>query len=162
MRVLLIPVLLLPWVLAFAQEKESNPYARKEAVERLVLEGIVGFQFGSITFIEASLIVGYKLSRNFMPGIGFTYQYSKMRDYYLNTQTNETVNRKHNITGISVFGRYFIPEISDALQGRLFMQAEYEYLNYTLDFRLNAGGNYIDPFGYPYSKRNEDIGVNGF
>ena len=161
MIVLLIQILLLPWVFTFAQEKKSNPYAGNDTPDRLVFEGIIGFQFGSITFIEASPIVGYNLTRNFMTGLGFTYQYSEMRNYYLNTQTNETVSRKNNIMGIRIFGRYFIPEISDVLQGRLFLQAEYEYLTYTLGFKLDAGGNFIDPFGYPYAKGNEKIGVNG-
>jgi len=161
MKWILIPALLVICHFSAAQQTRPNPYAQEEKPGKLVIEGIVGFQFGSITFIEASPMIGYKLSRNFMAGLGFTYQYSEMRDYYLNTQTNETVSRKNNIMGVRVFGRYFIPEISDVLQGRLFLQAEYEYLTYALDFKLDAGGNYIDPFGYPYAKGNEKIGVNG-
>lgn len=144
-----------------AQEDVSNPYEGPQVQNRFILEGGLGMQFGSITFVEISPAVGYKLTKNFVPGIGLTWQYSEYRDYFLNTQTNETVSRKNNIYGIRAFARYFIPAFTEVLNGNLFLHAEYEYLTFERDFRLDATGAFMDPYGYPYSKGKERLNVPG-
>ncbi|MGQ0828812.1 MAG: outer membrane protein [Bacteroidota bacterium] len=119
----------------------KNP-PKERFVDRMFFGGNIGLQFGTVTFVDVSPLVGYRITDKISAGIGVTYQYYHYKD---NTYDFET-----NVYGGRVFGRYFFTDY-------LFAHAEYEYLNLeAFDFfprrRVDvgsflAGGGYFQRFG---------------
>jgi hypothetical protein len=114
---------------------------KERFIDKVFFGGNVGAQFGTITFMEISPLVGYKFTDKIAGGIGATYQYYHYRDKYYDLETN--------VYGGRIFGRYLFTDY-------LFGHAEYEYLNLeAFDFRrrrvdvesLLVGGGYIQKLG---------------
>ena len=134
---ILLICLLFP-VFSFAQEEDNT--ARKRFSERIFFGGNIGLQFGTVTFIDISPLVGYQLTEKFSAGIGATYQFYRYRDRFNDFSTN--------IYGGRVFSKYNILE-------NIFAHAEYEVLNleaFDLEKRLNVtsillGGGYRQRLG---------------
>lgn len=119
-----------------AQDKKNEKEVPRS---RIVLGGGLGLQFGNITLIDISPIVGYKVTERFLVGLGFTYQYyrHKYQDPFLD------INYETNIYGGSVFARYYVWK-------DLFGQAEYQYLTYKpylMDNRVDVN-SYLVGGGY--------------
>ncbi len=91
--------------------KEKPPIFR----DRLFTGGGLGFQFGTVTMIDVSPLVGYRITENFSTGVGFKYQYYRYKDRFGEFSTS--------IFGGSIFCRYII-------YNDLFAHAEFELLNY--------------------------------
>jgi len=107
---------------AFCQEKSKKPTPEKKPLsERIYFGGNLGLQFGDVTFIDASPLVGYKVTDNFSVGAGITYIYIKYRNYNSYTTT---------IYGGRVFSRYYFLE-------NLFIHGEVEQLSGYWDPFLN-------------------------
>ncbi len=110
--------------------------------DKVYVGGNVGLQFGTVTFIELSPLMGYKFTEDFSAGVGVTYQYYRYKDNFYDFETN--------VYGARVFGRYLFTD-------NLFGHVEYEFLNLeAFDFyprrrvdvgSLLAGGGYIQRFG---------------
>lgn len=130
--------------------------------EKIVYEGIFGFQLGRITALELTPLIGYKVNESLIPGAGFTYLYSNYRDYYLNLDNGKFSDRKANIYGPRVFVRYYLKNLLGNYLDQMFLQTEYEYLLYTRNYKSDPGGNYVDIFGIPYSLGKERVNVPGF
>ncbi len=106
---------------------------------KIFVGGNFGLQFGTITYLDLSPLVGYRISDHFSAGVGVTYQY--LKDNFYNVETN--------VFGGRVFGRYFIRQ-------NIFAHAEYNVLNLqAFDLypaqRINVGsllvgGGYIQRF----------------
>lgn len=117
---------LLVFIICFGQglaqvgELESNASWK----DRVFVGGGLGLQFGDITNIQVSPIVGYRINEKLSAGIGITYIYFK--DNRDNTPDFET-----DIYGGSVFVRRNLNE-------QFFLQAEYESLNLEF-FNFNDG-----------------------
>lgn len=96
-----------------AQEpvKESRSFG-----ERIFFGGNLGLQFGDITFVDISPLVGYRITDQLAAGIGGTYIYQRYRDRVYNYEYST------NIYGGRIFSRYYFVE-------NLFGHAEYEILN---------------------------------
>jgi hypothetical protein len=114
---------------------------KERFTNKLFTGGNLGAQFGTITFIEVSPLLGYKATDKIAVGIGATYQYYHYNDKIYNFETN--------VYGGRVFGRYLF---TDYLFGHL----EYEYLNLeAFDFKrrrvdvesILGGGGYIQRLG---------------
>lgn len=132
-------------VLTFAQGEE-NSLKGVPWKERIVTGGGLGLSFGAYQdYIAVSPIIGYAFTKKFVAGTGLTYQYTKYKD----------VNPGRDITtsnyGINPFMRY-------TLFKGIFVQTEYEYLNYEAILpnlettRANwdsfmAGGGIMQPLG---------------
>ena len=82
--------------------------------EKVFVGGNMGLQFGRVTFVDVSPLVGYRVTERFSAGIGFTYQYYKYNDKIYSFETN--------VYGGRVFGRYFFTD-------NFFAHSEYEVLN---------------------------------
>lgn len=93
-----------------AEAQPEEEYSLKEHVR---LGGNLGAQFGTITFINVSPMVGYQFNKRFMMGVRGTYQYYKIQGY---SQLSS------NVFGASGFGRFFAFE-------NIYTHAEYEVLN---------------------------------
>jgi len=83
--------------------------------ERLFTGGNFGLQFGTITNIEISPILGYRVTENFVFGIGATYICYSNSIY--------TPKYSTDIYGGRLFSRYYFFE-------KIFAHAELETLNY--------------------------------
>lgn len=123
-------------------DSESNPPFR----DRLYYGGNFAMQFGTITFIDVSPLVGVMITNRFSGAVGATYQYFDDRRF-LNPGTG---NR--SLYGGRTFLRY------NVLQ-HIFAHSEYELLNFDLFNRrsneynrewvpsLFLGAGYFTPFG---------------
>lgn len=101
-------------LLAQEQPKKNEKEVKEKPsfAERVYFGGNFGLQFGTVTFIDISPIVGFKVNEDFSVGTGISYRYIK----YLG-MTNGI-----NIYGPRAFARYNIFE-------NLFAYGEYEILN---------------------------------
>ena len=128
---------------AIAQDSTMLPKhpPKERIIDKMFFGGNLGLQFGTVTFIDVSPLIGYRITDQFSAGIGVTYQYYHYRDKVYDLETN--------VYGGRVFGRYFFTDY-------LFAHAEYEYLNLeAFDFfprrRVDvgsflAGGRYFQRF----------------
>jgi hypothetical protein len=148
----LLLLALFPAILSAQEEDDTKPKKagtksdeeKQKILDRLVYGGNVGLNFGNITSIGVAPWVGYRVTDRFIPGIGLSYNYYRMK--FPGSPTFET-----SIYGGSIWARYFIFE-------NIFAHAEYEVLNgewepyyrpgrrYNLSSML-VGGGYQQRFG---------------
>jgi len=83
--------------------------------DRIYFGGNLGLQFGTITNVEVSPLVGYRINERLSAGLGISYIYYKI-DF------DSGPDFETNIYGGRIFGRYNITE-------QFFAQAEFESLN---------------------------------
>src|SRR6266513_405685 len=87
---------------SFAQKDstltDSNSKPKKPLSDLIFIGGNLALTFGSITFVGASPIVGYKVSDNWSVGVGGSYYYYK--DNYYNYSTS--------IYGVLLMSRYIV------------------------------------------------------
>jgi long-subunit fatty acid transport protein len=101
----------------------DNP--SKPFKDRIFTGGNVGLQLGTVTMVDISPLIGYKLTEKLTTGVGFTYQY--YNDSYFAPPFTL------NIWGGRIFVRYNILE-------RLFAHVEYEFLTFKTDM-FNMSSN---------------------
>jgi hypothetical protein len=99
-------------------------------LSRLDFGGYLGAQFGSVTLVDISPVVSYRVTPKFHTGLGLTYQFYKI-DYV------GAPDYKTSSYGGSIFGRYFIWR-------DLFAHIEYAPLYVTFyDYYFDNNGNYV-------------------
>ena len=108
---------------ANAKKKEKKPEGFD--VSRLIIGGGIGLGFGTVTSVSVSPIIGYRISDKFSAGVGFGYQYLRVKDYWEVEDFNNpgVVNYydlKSSFISASVWARYLILTY-------LFTQVEYEH-----------------------------------
>lgn len=127
-------------------QREIDPESNPPLKDRLYYGGNFAMQFGTITFIDVSPLVGAMITERFSGGLGATYQYFDDRRFV----GVGTGNR--SLYGGRTFLRYnILPNI--------FAHTEYEMLNFDLFNRrtneynrewvpsLFLGAGYFTPFG---------------
>ena len=88
--------------------------------DRWWLGGGIGLSFGDVDYIEVAPLVGFNATKKFSVGGGVLYRYRKDGRFEPSLSTSDY--------GANVFARYHITR-------PLFVQGEYEYLNYEyIDF----------------------------
>lgn len=152
----------------FAQWGDEEIDERAAWRDRVFTGGGFGMSFSTnADFVSVSPLIGYRVSPNFAPGISVTYKYTNYKNVTPKITTNDY--------GIAPFARYKVTK-------NVFLQAEYEYLNYqfpvssTESIRKSfssflAGGGFFQPVGrrasiymiamYNFSYRNP-AGANTF
>lgn len=114
-KILLTVGFLLMGFLAFGQEQEDDdgtePRQSGSFFDKTFVGGNFALQFGNITFIDVSPIVGYRITDRFSAGPGITYRYLKFRNF-----------EGSSTYGGSVFARHIIGS-------QFFAQTQYESLN---------------------------------
>ena len=127
-----------------AQGPAKNPSPPESAFQwnRVFWGGNLGAQFGSVTALNISPLIGYKITERVQVGVGATYLYFNYQMY----------NFSSTMYGGSVFGRIFVLE-------NVFLHAEYEVLNIdSYDFpgmRTNIENEYIGVgFRQPFGERS--------
>lgn len=116
----IICILILSYTkVSFAQNENTNRNKKGDIKSHLFYGGGFGLQFGTVTLIELSPIIGYKITSKFGIGLSPTYKYYRYKNYYTNSTDIVT-----HVYGGGVFARYLIFE-------NVFAHAEYEtlYLN---------------------------------
>lgn len=68
--------------------------------DRIDIGGYLGLQFGTLTFINISPLVSYRITPKFHAGLGLTYMYYSENSIYGHYSSNSY--------GGSIFARYFI------------------------------------------------------
>ena len=114
--------------------QEYKPPSQNKLSDRIFFGGGLGLQFGDVTLIDISPMVGYRITDKLAAGVTLTYKYYKYKNYpyYSNSPSYDL---KANIYGGSLFSRYFLFE-------NLFAQAEFEYLLYSFDdYNRNSGSS---------------------
>lgn len=104
-----------------AQNDSGNYRTESNFRSRLFYGGGFGLQVGTVTLIEVSPLVGYKVTPKLGIGISPTYKYYSYKPYGYSSRL-ET-----NVYGGSIFARYMIFE-------NIFAHAEYESLFYDSKF----------------------------
>ncbi|MHC1707945.1 MAG: hypothetical protein AB9842_10555 [Bacteroidales bacterium] len=112
-----------------SSEKQKNRVSGFDP-DRLVFGGNLGFQFGTVTLVDVSPLIGYRFTDQIMAGAGISYQFFEDKRFDPDFSTS--------IYGGRLFGRYYFLE-------NFFAHAEYELLNYDFGF--------VDPFGYFNTRR---------
>lgn len=109
---------------AMPKKKQHN------ILERMDFGGYLGAQFGTVTMVDISPIVGYRVSDDFNVGVGGTFQYYRYRDPNFSAYTY-----KSTAYGLNLFMRYFIWQ-------ELFGHVEYAplFVNY-YDYFDDGSGN---------------------
>jgi hypothetical protein len=116
---------------SFAQEEKAE---RPSLKDRLFFGGGLGAGFGDYTYVNVTPMIGYRVTPKLSVGLNLTYQYTTF-DYYYANGRKETFNGSDY--GVGVFARQM-------LFGPIFLQAEYEYLNYAGLY--NDGSEYRSTF----------------
>jgi hypothetical protein len=143
-RIILSSVLIIWSLTCFGQAKEEKP--KSPFWDKVFVGGNLGAQFGNVTTVNISPIVGYRITPKISAGIGITYQYYSIRTY----------NYETHIYGGRIFARYQPLSF-------LFLHAEAEALNWNcpreeplpIGFTterlwspgLLAGGGFTQPIG---------------
>lgn len=111
---LLILITLLTITFEVSSQQKELTIKDQPFSERIFFGGNFGLQFGNVTFIDISPLIGYKLTDKLSAGAGITYMYYRQRISGWEYSTS--------IYGGRLFGRYFILD-------NIFAHAEYEILN---------------------------------
>lgn len=138
-------VLLLFLQSAQAQLEDGNLQTKSDFKSHLFYGGGFGLQFGSVTLIELSPLIGYKVTPKFGVGLSPTYKYYSYKSSYSSSRL------ENNVYGGSIFARYMIFE-------NIFAHTEYESLfynikvpGYPIDMRqynsVLVGGGYRQQIG---------------
>jgi len=102
----------------FSSAQTELPEKKNSLIDRFYIGGNLGAQFGTITSIDVSPLIGIKIYKGLTGGVGFTYQYFSNKNYVPKFQTS--------LYGGRLFLRYYLPILNESL----FLHAEYEMLNY--------------------------------
>ncbi len=106
-------------------QENPQPKMKSPMSSRIFIGGGLGLQFGTVTLVDVSPLIGYWFTEKLAGGLGFTYQYYQDKRYIPEYSTS--------IFGISVFGRYYV--FRD-----VFAHAEYEWLNYEANSFIDDSG----------------------
>ncbi|MFN8206386.1 MAG: hypothetical protein U0T82_03120 [Bacteroidales bacterium] len=119
-RFIYLVIFLLPLINLSAQEQESAP-------RKFFFGGNFDLMFGTITSINISPLVGYRLTPRFSAGTGITYE------YYREKITPSDIVQASIYGGRAFLSYDIIPDINKLtglpMQGALMAYSEYEALN---------------------------------
>ncbi len=143
-KLILLICLLLSTTLLLAQTDQD--VSNGSLKDRIYVGGNLGLQFGTITNIEVSPVVGYRFTNDFSAGLGITYIYFKQ-------EISGFEDFETNIYGYRLFARHNI-------QQQFYAMVEYENLSLerfsVVDGRnierewipgMFLGGGYFQPIG---------------
>ncbi|MHA7131191.1 hypothetical protein [Algoriphagus namhaensis] len=142
-RSVLVLIFTFLFVFSASAQREIDPEDKPPLKDRLYYGGNFGMQFGTVTLLDISPLVGVMITPKLSAGLGVTYQYFNDRRF---------IGGETSSYGGRFFGRYnILPNI--------FAHAEYEAINFdnynllSEEFEriwsnaLFLGGGYFVPFG---------------
>ena len=165
MKYALIVVLFSTFHFGHCQKVDAKDNAKRPFKERISIGGALGFGFGSNSIlVDVSPIIGYSLTDNLVIGLGLTYKYYQLNDYYYNLDNGSLADSKNNIYGGSIFTRYFLTGIDIPVIENMFLHGEVEPLIFTNDYKLMPynQGDFIDAYGNYFVKENEQVTITSY
>lgn len=148
-----------------AQGSNNKSQEKVPFKDRISIGGALGLGFGSNSIlVDISPIAGYSVTNNFVVGLGLTYKYYQLNDYYQNVDNGSLSDMKNNIYGGSVFARYFFTGIDIPVIENMFIHTEVEPLIFVNDYKLVpfSQGKYTDGYGNYYIKESEQITITSY
>ena len=110
-------------------QREFSQGTKPSFKDRVYFGGSFGAQFGDVTYVDVSPVIGYMIRRNLSGGVGITYQYY---NYKLSGYTT-------NVFG----GRVFVRQNISFMNLPLFIYGEYENLGYEYLIQQNPDGSFL-------------------
>lgn len=104
---------------AAGQKKKDNIW------QKLVFGGNASLGFGNYTLIYLSPSIGYKINDDLVAGVGFNYQYLKVKAYYDPTTTKTYDGFTDQVYGPKFFLNYFFLD-------QFYVGTQYEVLNHNV------------------------------
>ena len=98
-------------------ERNKTPFS-----DKLMFGGGFGLQFGTLTLIDLSPVVGYRVTDRLETGIGLTYKYYRYKNRWYDN-AGQGYDLKSHIYGGSVYVRYHVLK-------NVFVHTEFEQLKY--------------------------------
>jgi hypothetical protein len=125
------------------QNRPATPVKTGFNPDRMVYGGGLSLGFGggggySSFQIGLSPFVGYRITDNFLAGVGLGYQYQSVKNAFQNPFNGQLYPARYHFITPSIWARYGIFE-SIFLQGEL----EYNLLNYN-ELAFDASGNVVN------------------
>lgn len=102
MKLKLLAILLIGFSCTYVNGQSNSD--RGSFKDKLFVGGNLGAQFGSVTLVEISPLIGYKITEKFSSGIGATYIYYKLK------RTSSFPAYETHIYGGRIFSQYQIIE----------------------------------------------------
>lgn len=127
---------------------EANSLKGVPFNERILVGGGLGLGFSNIQdFVSVSPQIGYRITQRLTAGTGITYRYTNYKIFRPSVKLHDY--------GVNPFVRFFVYR-------NIFLQAEYEHLNYEFPVSSNdsvrkgfdsflAGGGFLQPAGERFS-----------
>ncbi len=110
-KLVLVAILLFSTQYLYSQYYEKSK-AKQSFKEKLFFGGGLGFQFGNVTAIDVSPIIGYRLTPKFHAGVGLSYSYYNYSNLGVSASNYSA----------SIFTRFFLLD-------NIFAHGEVEALN---------------------------------
>ncbi|MCF8338716.1 MAG: hypothetical protein K9I74_12135 [Bacteroidales bacterium] len=127
------------------QDEESSP--------KFYAGGNLGLQFGTVTLVDVSPWLSYRIIDRFSVGVGGSYKYYRFDNQFLNNQ-NTNPSHTYHYYGGRLFSRYYPQSESIGVLNAIFLHAEYEILEFQLSDNSNqrvksifGGAGYQIPLG---------------
>ncbi len=156
--IFILPIILLLTQLSYGQEAQTKK--NHEFWHRVSVGGNLGVEFGTVTSINVSPEIMIRAVDQLHFGVGFSYDYLKAKNYFLDIPNQQYFDFRANVYGGRIFARYYLRSLLDNAFGNLFGHVEYEYLYYTRPFIQDPMGTIIDPYGYTYRAGKEILEIN--
>ncbi len=132
------------FIICFNATLQSQEIKKIYIQKKFVVGSGFGLQFGTVTVIDLSPEIGYKITKKLTAGVGFSYQYYRDSRYL--------PVYKSNIIGGSVFARYFV--YKDFFAHAEYQILKYDYMDWNIGDEQNVtaegiliGGGYRQWFG---------------
>lgn len=84
----------------FAQDekrKNTSEEDQESIWDKIYVGGNLGLQFGTVTYIDISPLVGYRITNRFSAGPGITYRYTKIRGFDASSTYGGRIFARHTI-----------------------------------------------------------------
>jgi hypothetical protein len=150
---------------SIGQDINKKDTHNRSFMDRISIGGALGLGFSNNSvLVDVSPIIGYSLTDNLEVGVGLTYKYYQLNDYYLNLEDGSLSDSKNNIYGGSLFARYFLTDIGIPIIENMFLHAEVEPLIFSNDYVLMPfnQGKFIDAYGNYYNKGKEQVTITSY
>lgn len=121
----------------------------EEPDSRFFTGGFLGLQFGTVTLLDVSPLLGYRLTENWHIGVGATYKFQSIRNVHYDIYLGRWRNARSHIFGGQAFTRFFVTR-------QFFAHSEYEFLRIRNEVFVD------DPVNQRYNRDHSFSDVHSF
>jgi hypothetical protein len=132
--------------LSYSNAQRFTPVEEDEQ-KRWFVGGNLGLQLGYVTLVDVSPLVGYMVTERYAVGVGASYKYYRVRNFFYDTYLGKHYHLRSHIYGGQVFNRFIISR-------SFFAHAEYEFLRFRNEVYVR------DLVNQRYDKTYDFVNVN--